>query len=142
MLPLTWLSRGRPPMPMVKVSRKITWEVFAPTINRRCLVRKAEAPEELQPLPPLQTHHNQSLKERFPSGNYKVCSSGRLSVSQNLPLTQVSAEVELRRILTRQWRQVRPWMIVFNASIAVASSQSRQLKDIFRTVRLNTRPSS
>ena len=87
-LPLTQLSSERPPIPMVKVLKKIIWEVSALIINQRCLVREAEALEELQLQPPL-AHHNRSLKERFPSGNYKVCSSGRLSVSQNLPLTQV-----------------------------------------------------
>ena len=64
-------------MQVVKVSKKIIWEVFALIISRRCQVRKAEALEELQLLQPPQAHHNKSLKEQSPSGNYKVCSLGR-----------------------------------------------------------------
>ena len=126
---------------MVKVLKKIIWEVSALIINQRCLVREAEALEELQLQPPL-AHHNRSLKERFPSGNYKVCSLDKPLVQQNLQPIAEEWAAELRLILTPLWRQVRPWMIVYSVSTVDVSSQKQQLKDIFRTVRLNTRPSS
>ena len=136
-----WLSNEKPPMPMVKVSKKIIWEVCALIINQRCLVQKVEALEGLQQRPP-QTHHNKSLKERFPNGNYKVCSLDKPLVLLNLQRIVEEWVVELRLILTHLWKQVRPWMTVYSASTVDASSQNRQLKDIFRTVRLNTRLSS
>ena len=66
-------------MLMVKVLKKIIWEVCGLIINQKCLVRKVEALEELQLQPP-QMHHNKSQKERFLSGNYRVFSLDKLLV--------------------------------------------------------------
>ena len=116
----------------------IVWAVEPQITSPRCqgevgveLGRELEWEEEPRQQ---QIKQQKVLLKRYPSGNYRACSSGK-----RLDLLSPMQAVEVLRILTQAWRRAWTRMIEYSVNFVVASLLRRLLRGIYLTVSRNTR---
>ena len=76
-----------------------------------------------------------ALRRRFLNGNYRVCSSDKLSVLKIM--RELAVEV---LTLIRQWKPVSQLMIGYLANSVVENSMKLPLLGIFQSVNKNIKP--